>query len=290
MSHQKNLLLILLVVVLLLGSMSVYTVDQRQRGIVLRLGEIVRTDVPPGLHFKLPLVTSVRKIDTRILTLDAEPERFLTSEKKNVIVDFFVKWRIRDIGKFYRATGGDQRRAGLRLSQVIKKGLRAEFGKRTIQEVVSGDRAEIMSLVAKEAKAQAAEFGIELVDIRVRRIDLPRQVSTSVYQRMEAERQRVAKSFRARGAETAEKIRADADRQRQVILAEAYRTAETLRGEGDAKAAEIYAKAYNKDPEFYAFYRSLGAYRETFNSKKDVIVLQPDSQFFKYYKDASGGR
>ena len=290
MSMNKNLVLILLVVVILLASMSAYTVDERQRAILFRLGEIMKTELEPGLHFKLPLVNNVRKFDVRVLTLDAEPERFLTTEKKNVIVDFFVKWQIDDIGQYYRATRGDERRAALRLSQIIKDGLRSEFGKRTIQEVVSGDRAEIMAILSREADEQTDEFGIDVIDVRIRQIDLPREVSSSVYQRMEAERARVAKDFRARGAEAAEKIRANADREREVLLAEAFRKAETIRGEGDARATEIYANAFGRDEEFYNFYRSLNAYRKSFDGKDDVLVLEPDSQFFQYYNDAGGRR
>ncbi|OOZ41086.1 HflC protein [Solemya pervernicosa gill symbiont] len=290
MFQNRSLIGFISLVVLLIVGLSVFTVDQRQRGILFRLGEIVDTSLEPGLHFKLPFVNNVRKFDVRILTLDAEPERFLTSEKKNVIVDFFVKWRITDIARYYKATTGDERQASIRLSQIIKDGLRGEFGKRTIQEVVSGERSQIMDIITVEANRGVAEFGIEVVDVRIKRIDLPREVSDSVYQRMQAERARVAKDFRARGAEAAERIRADADRQRSVIVAKAYSEAEKIRGEGDATAAEIYAKAYEKDGEFYAFTRSLNAYRNAFQSKDDVVVLKPDSEFFQYYKDANGKR
>jgi membrane protease subunit HflC len=272
-----------LAVVVFIASFSVFTVDQRERVILFRLGEIVRTDFEPGLHFKAPILNNVRKFDARIQTLDAEPERYLTIEKKNVIVDSFIKWRITDVARYYRATGGDPTRAGLRLFQTVKSGLRGEFGKRTIQEVISGDRAKIMDTMTVNANNEAKELGIEVVDVRLRRVDLPKEVSASVYQRMEAERARVAKDFRARGAEAAEKIRADADRQRVVIQAEAFREAERLRGEGDAKASETYAGAYSADPDFYALYRSLNAYKSTFNNKGDVLVLEPESEFFSYF-------
>jgi len=289
MLNIKPLPIIILVGVLLIVANAVYTVNERQRAILFRLGEIVETGLEPGIHLKTPFINNVRKFDTRILTLDAEPERFLTSEKKNVIVDFFAKWQIVDIASYYKATKGDERQASIRLSQIIKDGLRSEFGKRTIQEVVSGERSQIMDIITFEANRSVVdEFGIEVVDVRIKRIDLPREVSSSVYQRMEAERARVAKDFRARGAEAAERVRADADRQRSVTIARAYSEAEQIRGAGDASAAEIYASAYQKNSEFYAFYRSLDAYRNAFQSKDDVVVLKPDSQFFKYFKDANG--
>ena len=250
----------------------------------------MRTDYKPGLHFKLPVVNNVKKFDARIQTLDAEPERYLTAEKKNVIVDSFVKWRIDDVAAYYTSMGGDRLRANLRLSQIIKDGLRSEFGKRTIRDVVSGEREEIMKILSVNTARQARQFGIQVVDVRIKRIDLPQEISVSVYRRMEAERARVAKDLRSKGAEAAERIRADADRQRTIIIADAFREAEQLRGEGDAKAADIYARAYTKDAEFYSFYRSLSAYRATFNSESDILVLEPDSEFFKYFKAAKGGR
>jgi len=277
-----------LVVAVLVGSFSVFTVDERERAIKFRLGEIVKTDFEPGLYFKFPLVNNVRKFDARIVTLDANPERYLTSEKKNVIVDSFVKWQIADVGAYYTAMGGDERNANLRLSQIIKDGLRGEFGKRTIQEVVSGERAEIMSILTTNAAEQAKEFGIDVVDVRIKRIDLSEDVSTSVFLRMEAERARVAKDLRSKGAEAAERIRADADRQRTIIIADAYRNAEQLRGEGDGEAAAIYAKAYTQDREFYSFYRSLNAYKDSFKDKGDIVVLEPDNDFFKYFKNSKG--
>lgn len=273
---------------LLLSSM-LYTVDQQQSAILFQLGEIKRDDLQPGLHWKMPLVNNVRKFDARIQTMDAQPERFLTSEKKNVIVDAFVKWRISDVSRFYTATGGgDVNSANLRLSQIVKDSLRDEFGKRTIQEVISGERNQIMEVLTVKANKQSEELGLQVVQVRIMRIDLPPEVSTSVFQRMEAERQRVAKDLRSKGMEAAERIRAEADRDRTVILAEAFRDAEQMRGEGDAKASEIYAKAYNNDREFYALYRSLEAYKATFQGKEDILVLDPKSEFFKYLESSVG--
>ncbi|HFE38498.1 MAG TPA: protease modulator HflC, partial [Gammaproteobacteria bacterium] len=261
---------LILGIVLFVGSFTLFTVDEREKAVMFRLGEIVKSDFVPGLHFKMPIVNNVRKFDARILTLDSPPEEFLTSEKKNVTVDSFVKWRIVDAATYYTSMGGDERRAELRISQIIKDNFRNEFGKRTIQEAVSGERSQIMDNLQVNASKQVEEFGIEIVDVRIKRIDLPRDVSSSVYRRMEAERERVAKDFRSRGAEEAERIRADADRQREIIIAEAYRDAEQIRGAGDAISAKIYAEAYNKDREFYSFYRSLGAYKKTFSTKQDV--------------------
>jgi membrane protease subunit HflC len=268
---------------------ATYTVDEREKVILFRLGEIERVDVPPGLHFKVPFVNNVRKFEARILTLDAQPERFLTSEKKNVTVDFFVKWRIDDVGQYFRSTRGDERNAQIRLAQIMKDGLRNEFGKRTIQEAVSGERNEIMDVLRVKSAGLSKELGIDVVDVRISRIDLPDEVSGSVYDRMRAERQRVAADFRARGQEAAERIRATADREATVILANAYRDAERMRGEGDARATEIYANAYNQDPDFFAFYRSLNAYATTFSGNNDMLVLEPDSEFFKYFGQ-SGSR
>ena len=284
MGQAKMLAVIVIFALLIVGSFSMFTVDEREKAILFRLGEIVKTDFKPGLYFKLPFVNNVRKFDARVQTLDAEPERYLTSEKKNVIVDAFVKWRIGDVERYFTSTGGDPNTANSRLSQVIKDGLRGEFGKRTIQEVVSGERKEVMNILTAQASEQAKLFGIDLLDVRIKRIDLAKEISDSVYRRMEAERLRVAKDLRARGAETAEVIKAEADRKKTVLLAEAYRKAETIRGEGDGASAKIYADAYNQDKEFYALYRSLGAYRKSFASKDDILVLQPDTEFFKYFK------
>lgn len=288
MARNKMAILIVLALAVIGVLSSAFTVKEWERAILFQFGEVVKTDYQPGLHFKIPIINNVRKFDGRIMTLDTEPERYLTAEKKNLIVDAFVKWRIEDIKQYYTAMGGDAGRANVRLSQIIKDGLRAEFGKRTIQEVVSGERKEVMQVLALNIAAQAKSFGISVVDVRIKRVDLPEDISTSVYRRMEAERARVAKDLRSRGAEAAERIRADADRQRTVILAEAYREAEQLRGEGDAKAADLYAAAFKRDPEFFSFYRSINAYLESFKNKNDVLLLSPDSDFFKYFKDADG--
>lgn len=284
MGQAKTLGLIGLAAVLILVVFSAYTVDERERAILFRLGEIVETDIEPGLHWKLPVIYNVRKFDGRILTMDAEPERFLTAEKKNVMVDAYVKWRIDDVARYYTAMNGDESRTNLRLSQIIKDELRGQFGRRTIQEVVSGERGQIMDILTLNTNKQAQSFGISVVDVRIKRIDLPKEVSDSVYRRMVAERARVAKDLRSRGAEAAERIRADADRQRTVTLAEAYGEAERTRGEGDGQAAEIYAAAYQKNPEFYSFYRSMNGYRESFKDGNDVLVMHPDSGFFKYFQ------
>ncbi|MHB1619204.1 MAG: protease modulator HflC [Sulfuricella sp.] len=274
-----------LIAVLIVLSLTVFTVDQRQNAIVFQLGEIIDVKTQPGLYFKVPLLQNVRYFDTRVLTLtSAESERFITSEKKNVLVDFFVKWRVIDVKQYYVSVGGDETRADLRLSQTINDGLRAEFGKRTVHDVVSGQRDQIMEILRQKADADARTIGVQVLDVRLKRVDLPQEVSESVYQRMEAERKRVANELRSTGAADAEKIRADADRQREIILAEAYRDAQRTKGEGDAKAAATYAEAFGKNPEFYAFYRSMEAYRQTFKNKSDVMVLGPRSEFFKYFK------
>jgi membrane protease subunit HflC len=238
----------------------------------------------------MPFINNVLLFDARILTLDAQPESFLTSEKKNVTVDFFVKWRILDTAQYYRSTRGEERNAMARLAQIIKDRLRNEFGKRTIKQAVSGERGEIMEILQDSANTVAKDLGIAVVDVRISRIDLPDKVSASVYERMRSERERVAREFRARGMESSERIRATADRERTVILANAYRDAELIRGDGDAKSAEIYAKAYNANPEFYAFTRSLNAYTSTFNDRSDMLVLEPDSDFFRYFNSLSGGK
>ncbi len=289
MGAYKTASLIFLLVAGILLSMSLFTVNEREYAILFRLGEITRSDYEPGLHMKMPLINNVRKFDRRVLSLDARPEFFLTSEKKNVNVDYFVEWRIKDVRRYYTAVGGQEDQALQRLSRIINDGMLAEFAKRTIQEVVSGERAKIMDLVQKMANRQAQVFGVEIVDVRIKRIDLPPEVSNSVYQRMRAERTRVAKDLRSRGAEAAERIRAEADRQRTVILAEAYSQSERIRGEGDAKATDIYARAYQKDPEFYSLYRSLDAYKKAFKDKNDLLVIKPDSEFFKYFNDPKPG-
>lgn len=281
---SQNRILIALALVLAVGYMSVFSVAETQKAVLFRLGEIVKSDFTPGLHFAIPLYNNVKKFDGRVLTLDLKPERFLTSEKKNVLVDSFVKWRIKDPAKFYTAVSGDVLLANSRLDPIIKDGMRGEFSKRTIRELVSAGRGQTRIILIKNAKPLAEELGVDIVDIRVMRVELPNEVSASVYHRMEAERARVAKDLRSRGAEAAERIRADADRQREVLFGDAYRDAEALRGEGDAMAAETYAKAYGKNPEFFAFYGSLNAYSKTFKNKDTMLVLEPDSDFFRYFK------
>jgi modulator of FtsH protease HflC len=268
----------------------VFTVDQRQYAIVFQLGEIKEVIKEPGLSFKWPMIQNVRYFDSRILTLDSvEPERFLTAEKKPVLVDSFVKWRIADVNKYYVSVGGDEMLARTRLSQTVNSGLREEFGRRTVHDVVSGVRDKIMEDVRKKADLDARQIGVEIVDVRLKRVDLPPEVSESVYRRMETERKRVANELRSQGAAEAEKIRADADKQREVIVAEAYRDAQKIKGEGDAKAASTYGKAFGENPEFYAFYRSLEAYRQSLGNKSDLLVVDPSADFFKYLKNGSRG-
>jgi membrane protease subunit HflC len=271
----------------------IFTVDQRQTAMVRQFGEVIAVHKEPGLKFKLPLVQNVLYFDTRILTSDSrQAESFLTIEKKNVLVDSFIKWRVIDANQFYVSVGGDETRAATRLQQTVNDGLRAEFGKRTVHDVVSGERDRIMRLIQLKADQDARKIGVQVVDVRLKRVDLSADVSQSVYGRMEAERKRDANDARATGAAEAEKIRADADKQKAIIVAEAYRDAERIKGEGDAKASAIYASAYGKNPEFYAFYRSMQAYRESFSSKSDLMVLDPSSDFFKYMKNprAGGGK
>jgi membrane protease subunit HflC len=283
MGQYRIIIPVLLVVGFFIASLSMFTVAETEKAIKFKLGEIVKSDYTPGLYFQVPFMNNVRKFDARIQTLDFEPEPYLTGEKKNLIIDSFVKWRIRDVANYFTATGGDAFRANQRLSQIIKNGLTTALDKRTIKEAVSGERLVIMSQIKDQADEEAKAFGIELVDVRIKRIDFPSDISDSVYRRMRSERQRVAKDLRSRGAEEAEKIRAEADRKRTVIIADAYRDAEKLRGEGDAAATEIYAKAYSKDVEFYSLYRSLNAYKKSFSNKSDVLVIEPDSEFFKYF-------
>ncbi|OJZ17900.1 MAG: HflC protein [Thiobacillus sp. 65-29] len=293
MSRNLAPVLVALLVALVVLSGSMFTVDQRQNALVFQLGEVVGVKTKPGLYWKLPLVQNVRYFDTRILTLDAaDPERFITSEKKNVLVDSFIKWRVIDAKQFYVSVGGDEMRAQIRLNQTVNDGLRAEFGKRTINDVVSGSRDEIMNIIRTKADSDARKIGVQVVDVRIKRVDLPETVSENVYRRMEAERKQVANELRSTGAAEAEKIKADADKQKEVIVAEAYRDAQQVKGEGDARAAAVYAAAFGKNPEFYAFYRSMQAYRESFRSKSDVMVLDPSADFFKYMKNprAAGGQ
>lgn len=275
---------IALAVMLLVGSGAVFIVQEQQLALLLRLGEIVDADFKPGLHFKVPVIQDVVKFDKRIQTLDANPERFLTIEKKFVVVNSFAKWRIADVAQFYRSTRGSSDTASRLLQARINAALRDEFGKRTVQEVVSGERAEIMATLAREANENAADLGVEIVDVRVKQIDFADDISENIYERMRTERQRVAAELRAQGAEAAEKIQADADRQRVEIVADSYREAELLRGQGDAQAAETYATAFQRDPEFYAFWRSLTAYRDVFSDGGSMMVLDPDSDFFRFFK------
>ncbi len=279
-----NKLLVLCSVLFFVATSCVFTVSETEKAIKFKVGRIVKYDYSPGLHFKIPLINNIKKFDSRIQTMDSKPERFLTSEKKNVIVDSFVKWRIGDVKKFYTVVSGNVSQANLRLDQIIKDAYRAEFSKRDIKQLVSTDRSAIRKILIASSKKIAANLGLKIVDVQVKRIDLPSEVSSSVYRRMEAERARVARDFRSQGAEAAERIRANADRQRTVTLANAYRDAEKLRGEGDGKAAEIYAASYGLDTEFFSFYRSLNAYKKTFSNQGDMIVIEPNSDFFKYFK------
>ncbi len=291
MSRSVGLVLIAIVVTLVVLSLALFTVDQRQNAIVFRLGEPVNVIRKPGLYFKVPIVDNVRFFDVRILTMDSdEPERYITSEKKNVLVDLFVKFRIVDVLQYYVSVGGDETRAKIRLSQTVNDSLRAEFGKRTIHEVVSGERDQIIELMREKADADARKIGVQVLDVRLKRVDLPQEVSEAVYRRMEAERKRVANELRSLGFAEAEQIRADAEKQRSVIIAEAYRDAQRTKGEGDARASAIYARAFQQNPEFYAFYRSIEAYTQSLKSKSDVMVLDPSSEFFKYLKNPSGRR
>jgi len=280
---------IIAAIMVVLGS-SIFTVDQRQHAIIFQLGEVRDVIAEPGLYFKWPMIQNVRYFDKRILTLDSsEPERFITSEKKNVLVDSFVKWKIVDPRLYYVSVAGDEARARTRLSQTVNAGLREEFGKRTVHDVVSGERDKIMEQMREKADLDARKIGIQIVDVRVKRVDLPTEVSESVYRRMEAERKRVANELRSEGSAEAEKIRANADKQREVIVAEAYRDAQKMKGEGDAKATATYGQAFSQNPEFYSFYRSLEAYRNSFKSKTDIIVVEPNSDFFKYMKSVGRG-
>ena len=287
MNKSTTNVLIGAVAVLVVLSMSIFVVDQRQSAIVFQLGEAIRIKTDPGLGFKVPLLQNVRFFDSRILTLDAgEPERFITAEKKNVMVDSFIKWRIVDVKQYYISVGGDEDRARTRLLQTVNSSMREEFGKRTINEVVSGERDKIMEVLRTKTDSDARKIGVEVLDVRLKRVDFPLEISESVYRRMDAERKRVANELRASGAAEGEKIKADADRQREVILAEAYRTAQKTKGEGDAKASALYAAAFGRNPEFYSFYRSLEAYKQSFKDKNDVMVIDPSSAFFKYLKSS----
>ena len=281
---MKNFTGIGIALLLFIITSSTYIVDQREIALKFRFKEIVESNIEPGLHFKIPLIHTIKKFNAQILTLDAKPDRFLTNERKYVRVDFFVKWRIADVSEFYRATRGDITRAKDRLEGIMKDGLRNEFSKRTIQEAISGERGEIISSLRDKSNVDAKELGIEIIDARVSQIDFPDTVSESVYERMRSERKRVAQDFRSRGKEEAEIIRAAADRESTIIEADAYSKGEIMRGEGDAKSAAIYAKAYSKDAEFYSFYRSLSAYEKSLGNNGDIMVIEPDSEFFRYFK------
>ena len=291
MKRATAFLFVGLIVVALVVAMSVYTVDQRKAAIKFQLGEVVAVQTDPGLYFRVPLLQDYKLYDTRIQTLDSrDAERFLTSENKNVLVDSFVKWKVIDVRQFYVSVRGDPVAAEARISQTVNDALRAEFAKRTVHEVVSGQRDSIMSTVADKVDKDVKGIGVEVVDVRLKRVDLVPEISSDVYRRMESERKRVANELRATGQAEGEKIKAEADKQRQVIVAEAYRDAQRVKGEGDAAASKIYAEAYGKNPEFYSFYRSLDAYRQTLRSKSDVMVLDPSSDFFKYLKNPGRGK
>jgi modulator of FtsH protease HflC len=280
---------VVLVVIALLVSGTVFTVDQRQNAIVFQLGEVKSVITKPGLNFKWPMLQNVRTFDMRILTYDdAEPLRFLTQGNRPVLVDSFVKWRITDALQYYVSVQGDEFRAATRIRQTVSGTLREEFGVRTLNEVVSGERDNIMNQVRMKVDQDLRRIGVEIVDVRLKRVDLPQEVSESVYGRMQAERKRIANELRSTGAADAERIRADADRQREVILAEAYRDAQRIRGDGDAKAASTYAGAFSQNPEFFSFYRSMEAYRSTFRGRNDLMLLESNSDFLRYFRDSLG--
>jgi membrane protease subunit HflC len=285
MKNNSAMLIAVLLVALVIASLSVFVVDQRQSAIVLRLGTIAKVVEQPGLNFKIPVIDSVRYFDRRILTIDApEPERFQTSEKKNVLVDSFVKWRIVDVRQYFISVQGNEAAAVNRLSQTINSSLRSEFGARTVNEVISGEREKIVQVMRERADADARAIGVEVIDVRIKRVDFPPEVSESVYRRMEAERKRVANELRSTGSAEGEKIRADADRQREIILAEAFRDAQRVKGEGDAKASVLYTSAFQSNAEFFAFYRSLEAYKQSFAGRNNVFVIEPNSEFFRYFR------
>lgn len=287
MKNNLNAIFSIIISLIIVASMSIFTVDQRKFALVSQFGEVKRIISEPGLNFKFPLIQDVRFFEKRIITMDsAEPERFITSEKKNVLVDSYIKWQIVDPKLYYISFDGDESRAKIRLNQTINAGLREEFGKRTVHDVISGERDKIMEQMRTKANIDTKKVGIKIVDVRLKRVELPFEVSEAVFRRMEAERKRVANELRSEGAAEAEKIRADADKQREIIIANAYRDAQKIKGEGDAKAAAIYAAAFSDNPDFYAFYRSLEAYGKTFSNKNDILVISPDSsEFFKYLKN-----
>ena len=289
MNNRMGIVLAGVLAAVVLASMSLFTVDQRERAIVFQLGEVTDVITTPGLHFKWPFIQNVRYFDARILTLDTpDAERYITSEKKNLLVDTFVKWKINDARQFYLSVV-DEGQAQTRISQTVNATLREEFGKHTVHEVVSEDRNEIMKTVRERANQDAKTIGVEIIDVRLKRVDLPQEVSESVYKRMDAERKSVANQLRSEGSSEAERIRAEADKEREVIIANAYKEAQRIKGEGDAKAAAAYAQAFGQNSEFYAFYRSLEAYRSSFKNRSDVLVLEPNSDFFKYLKGPGKG-
>jgi membrane protease subunit HflC len=290
MSNRMTGILAAIVVVAVLAAMSMFTVDQREKALVFQLGEIREIIATPGLHFKWPLIQNVRYFDNRILTLDEpDTERFITSEKKNLLVDSFVKWKILDLKQYYVSVQGDEARARTRLAQTVNAALREEFGKRTVHDVVSGEREKIMQVVRNKVDEDAKKIGVDIIDVRLKRVELPQEVSESVYRRMDAERKSVASELRSQGFSDGEKIRAEADKDREIIIAEAYKNAQGVKGEGDRKASAIYAQAFSENPEFYAFYRSLEAYRAGFKGKNDVLVLEPNSEFFRYFRNPGKG-
>lgn len=284
MSSKLPALAIVLFILALIASGVFYTVDEREKALVFKFGEIIRADDKPGLRIKMPFINSVRYFDARVQTMDSDPEQYITNEKKGLVVDSFVKWRIIDPTRYFVTVSGSAVNASKRLRQLTNDGLRTEFGKRTVTDVISGDRNLIMKIVQESTNRDAEKFGIEVIDVRLKRVDLVPEISQSVFDRMEAERGRVAKDLRARGAEAAERLRANADRESQVIVAEAEREAQIKRGEGDAEATRIYADAYTQDSEFFSFYRSLTAYQNTFRNDEAMMVIEPDSDFFKYLK------
>lgn len=290
MSNRLHLAVALLIALMVLAKLSLFTVDQRENAVVFQLGEIKDVITEPGLHIKLPMIQNVRYFDNRILTLDTpDTERFITSEKKNLLIDSFVKWRIQDVKQYYVSVQGDETRAQTRLSQTINAALREEFGKLSVLDVVSGERDKLMEAVIRKVDEDAKKIGVDIVDVRLKRVELPQEVSESVYRRMDAERKSVASELRSQGFSDGEKIRAEADKDREIILAEAYKKAQRIKGEGDQKASAIYGQAFSGNPEFYAFYRSLEAYKSSFKGKSDFLVLEPNSEFFRYFKNPGKG-
>jgi membrane protease subunit HflC len=288
--NKLNTIGVLVVLAVITFFSFTFSVKETELAIKTSLGKVERTDYKPGLYFKIPLYNKVYKFDARILTLDSAPERMLTSEKKNVSVDSFIKWKIVDVENFYRSTSGDLRRAMALLSQFTRKALLDEFGKRTVSQVISGERKELMRDIQKFSNVQAVDLGIEVIDVRVKKVDFPKEVSSAVYRRMEKERETVATQFRSQGKEEAQFIQADAERQKEIIVATAKSKAEQIRGEGDGLAAKIYAMTYNQDKEFYSFYRSLEAYKQSFSNQNDLLVINPNTSFFKYLNDPLGNK